>query len=67
MLTAGTVTNAQIRALRHEARANGDEVLVDLCDRCLPGEGYDPLFADMLRGECADAINKARARIGGRR
>jgi hypothetical protein len=35
MLTAETITNAQIRALRTEAEKAGDYAQVDICDRAL--------------------------------
>lgn len=52
-LTARTITDKQIRDLRSEAAAAGDSDLVRVCDRALARRGG--------RGECARAINDARA------
>ncbi len=74
-ITAATVTAAQIKALRSEARAAGDSLLAEWCDVALAyGERYDsvgfPLTSPATglsvtrteaREVCADAINDARA------
>lgn len=56
-MTARTITDSQIRALRAEAGAHGDAAMVRTCDRALAGRGG--------RGECARAIADARAMAGG--
>lgn len=54
-LTAHTITDAQIRLLRAEAGVAGDTAMVRTCDRALARRGGRD------RGECARAINDARA------
>ena len=74
-LTADTITAAQIRALRDEATAAGDEEQAAWCDAALADYGADEcvtiLYPLALEGRqvtlteareaCADAINAARA------
>lgn len=68
MLTAETITTAQIRTLRNEAVAAGDYAQVDICDRALATDdsttdqdGNEVARADLsredARAECADVIN----------
>lgn len=52
-LSARTITDDQIRALRDEAGAAGDTDMVRICDLALARRGG--------RGLCADAIIAARA------
>ena len=68
-ITAETITNAQIRALRNEAEKAGDYAQVDICDRALTREidgtqdqdGNEVARADLsvadARELCADAVN----------
>lgn len=74
-LTAETITADQIRALREESRAEGDDRQVDYCDVAMAryrrqnADGSDlvwpwngqPADRDVARKVCADAINAARA------
>ena len=74
-----TITDAQIRTLRTEARAAGDSLLAEWCDVALAyGERYDsvgfPLYSpgtglSVTRTEarevCADAIRAAAAMLDG--
>ena len=53
-LTAETITDEQIERLSDEAKAAGDSVQVDICERALSGD-------DEARGDCAEVINDARA------
>lgn len=53
-LTAETITDDQIRALRREAGEAGDVAMAELCDSALRGN------ADH-RAHCAHVINTARA------
>jgi hypothetical protein len=55
-ITARTITDPMIRALRDEAAAAGDEEQVKICDRALARRGG--------RGECAAAINATKAITG---
>lgn len=71
-LTAATITDAQIKALRAEAREHGDLALVEICDLALSGSpirhasiigadgGIVPI-EENTRELCADAINAAQA------
>lgn len=73
-MTADTVTATQIRALREEALAHGDQRQVDICDMALAShETADEIGGDLVgpegdvwtrtqaREACADAINDAAA------
>lgn len=53
-LTAETITDDQITALRREAAITGDVAMVAICDRALRGEGR-------AREQCAAVIDDARA------
>ena len=57
LLMTATVTDEQIRALRHEQGCAGDTAQVAICDRALDGD-------DTARAECADVI-AYRRRAGG--
>lgn len=57
-LTAETITNEQIEALRAEARAAQDWEMDEVCERAL---SLAPHFADRDREACARALNTARA------
>ena len=75
MTTARTITTAQIKALRSEARAAGDVIMVDFCDLALAYTNEADSSGDALinpltglrttravaRRVCADAINAAAA------
>ena len=54
LITGETVTDAQIRALRTEARAAGDMEQVQICTDALAG-------VYSARALCAEAITAARA------
>jgi hypothetical protein len=71
-LTAATITDRDIRKLREEAIAANDYRQVDICQRAITADGDTTdqdgnaiEFADWTReyarGECAVAINAARA------
>jgi hypothetical protein len=65
-LTADTITDEQIRALRAEAVAAGDAVGIFWCEVALGLERATrddgtPLTAHDARQACADVINAARA------
>ena len=63
MLTAATITNAQIRALRNEAEKAGDYAQVDICDRALAREIDGPQDQDgnqdELHQELHDRLEEA--------
>lgn len=76
LITADTITDDQIRALRTEASGHGDDAQITICDRALYGTAESPstilsLIADghlsdaqvEARQLCADAINNARAQV----
>ena len=72
VLTAETITDEQIRALKSEAIESDDDRQRAICDLAL-GYAYasiGPRFARLemsqavARQRCADAINKARAQAG---
>lgn len=70
-----TITNAQIRTLRTEARAAGDDVTAAYCELALAytetadvdgADLLDPISGEAItrteaRAVCADAINAAAA------
>lgn len=58
-LTASTITDDQIRALRDEAAEAGDTEMVACCDDALVGIRGDNMIA--ARQECARVINDAAA------
>lgn len=74
-ITAATITTAQIKALRSEARAAGDGLMAEWCDVALAfGERYDSVGFQLVspatglsvtrteaREVCADALNDAAA------
>ena len=63
------VTKADLRALRMEALAAGDQIQADLCDVAISGEDSDgtgttlgtPVPHACAYAACIDAINSARA------
>ena len=64
--TIDTVTNDQIKTLRDEADAHGDNKMSDICQRAL---GYtagvrcaETMTVDAARAECARVIGEAEAR-----
>jgi len=59
MLTAETITTAQIRALRTEAMEAGDYAQVDICDRALNlrANGAEAAGETWAAEACAEAIN----------
>jgi len=72
-VTADTISRAQIKALREEARAAGDTRQVDYCDLALAAHEtasedgadlVDPFGSPITRTEarqvCADAINSGQ-------
>ena len=68
-LTAETITNKQIRALRDGAAEADDPITVDFCTIALGNEDSDgtgttlgkPCTVEQARAECARVINDARA------
>lgn len=77
-LTADTITDDQIQALRAEAFAAGDIAQVQCCDIALGGPSLLPHAAPAshksmnieqraqaraYRGKCADAINAAHSEV----
>lgn len=57
-LTAETITDAQIEALKREAGCAGDFLGIQLCRLALDGDV-------LSRGHCADSINAARREAKG--
>lgn len=62
-LTADTITDDRIRALRAEAVAAGDPYQVGLCDLAQGLEHATDMTAREARQACADAINGSLARL----
>lgn len=62
-LTAATITDAQIVALRDEAATHGDDRMVDLCGEALRPCADDDVSSWKVdaRSACAKAINAAAA------
>lgn len=71
-VTAETITARQIKALRDDALAAGDYMMVDVCDRALTPDsdttdqdGNEAALSDWTQGEaraeCASAISDAQA------
>ena len=56
-LTAETITDDDIRALRAEAQAAGDDAQAQLCTAALSTGN------DWMRARCVDAILAARAMV----
>lgn len=67
--TNETVTGAQIRALRAEAKLAGDDVMADICDVALAAEDSDgtgtvlgrPLSVEAARAEVVRVIRSNEA------
>lgn len=64
-LTAETITDAQIEALRDEAAQHGDQPMVDTCEIALHGNDPEVTLVSMADAKalCAQAINAARAMV----
>lgn len=62
-LTAATITDAQIEALRAEALQADDDLMVDACDEATSAAvaKHRPGARVRSRELCAEAINSARA------
>lgn len=67
-LTADTITTAQIKTLRTEAKRAGDVIMADICDVALSGKNSNghgttlgkPLTFAKAISECVKAINNGR-------